>query len=326
MRLSPFNIRDRPTLMSQDPLSDVLSTLFPVTHVAGAFDLGGAWAIRFPAHDGLKVYAVASGRAWLSVEGEAVPLRLSAEDCVILPSGRSFTIARDLSFASTGIDKIPEEAWSDRTATINGGGDTVLLAGHFAFTGPQTAMLLGAMPSILPLRDAAGQNGLRWLLERLREELSAEAPGHISAVRHLSHLLLVDTLRHYLSQSAGRTTGWLFAQSDPQIWRAAQAIHADPSHPWTIARLAATAGMSRSRFAERFRSLTGIPPMEYVTRWRMVLAQQRLRNGSDRIAAIAYSLGYTSEAAFSTAFKRVYGCAPMRYKNAECSNAGTSRR
>lgn len=91
------------------------------------------------------------------------------------------------------------------------------------------------------------------------------------------------------------------------------AIHEDPAHRWTLQELAARAGMSRSSFALRFRETVGVPAMDYLTRWRMLLASDRLENSDDPISAIATSLGYESESAFSTAFKRVIGRSPRQY-------------
>ena len=71
--------------------------------------------------------------------------------------------------------------------------------------------------------------------------------------------------------------------------------------------------MSRSTFALKFKETVGESPMEYLTRWRMLLAGDKLVNSSDPISAIALSLGYESESAFSTAFKRVMGCSPRQY-------------
>ncbi len=90
-------------------------------------------------------------------------------------------------------------------------------------------------------------------------------------------------------------------------------IHDDPAHGWTIQTLAERAGMSRSAFAVKFRQTVGASPMEYLTRWRMLLAGDRVVNSSDPISVISLSLGYGSEAGFSTAFKRVMGCSPRQY-------------
>ena len=71
-----------------DPLSDVLSLLKLRNTMVRGFDLAGPWSIQFPAHQGVKCYAVVSGQGWLSVEGVADPVRLEAGDCLLLPRGR----------------------------------------------------------------------------------------------------------------------------------------------------------------------------------------------------------------------------------------------
>ena len=102
---------------------------------------------------------------------------------------------------------------------------------------------------------------------------------------------------------------------DPLIVRALALLHADPARHWTLARIAAEAGASRSSLAERFTASIGWPPIEYLTRWRMQLAAEMLSDRSLKIAVVAQNVGYGSEAAFSRAFKRVRGCSPNRWRS-----------
>jgi AraC-like DNA-binding protein len=299
--------------MPPDPLSDILSLLTPDTCIAGGFDLGGEWSIRFEKHDGVKYFALVSGGAWLSVEGDPEPIRLEAGDCVLLPNGRRFVMARDPAITPLGIAALPESDWNGGIATLNDGGETMLLGGHFGFSGGHLDILLGSMPAIIRLRDEDDKVGLRWALERMRQELFAAQPGARLVIRHLAHLLLVQTLRLYLSRGFGEGAGWLFALGDPRIAAAIGAMHADPGARWTLPALASEAGMSRSKFALRFKNVSGYSPIEYLTRWRMLLACDRLTKGNEPISAIAASLGYESDAAFSTAFRRMIGCAPREY-------------
>lgn len=299
--------------MLADPLSDVLSLLKPHTYVVGGFDLGGEWSIQFEEHSGVKYYALVSGSAWLVVEGESDPIRLHAGDCVLLPNGRRFVVSGDLAAKAVPFAALPESDWNGGIVTVNGGGDTMLLGGHFAYSGAHTDMLLGTMPSVVCLRDENDKAGLRWALERMRHELNASHPGANVVVHHLAHLLLVQALRLYLSHGTGQGVGWLFALGDPKIAAAVEAIHASPGERWTLPALADKAGMSRSKFAARFKALSGFSPIDYLTRWRMLLACDRLIKRNEPISVIALSLGYESEAAFSTAFKRVMGCAPREY-------------
>ena len=130
----------------------------------------------------------------------------------------------------------------------------------------------------------------------------------------LSELLFVEAVREHLDRLPQTGTGWLAALRDPALARALSAIHARVGEPWTVDALAAEARLSRSAFAERFTEVLGVPPLTYLTRWRMQVAARRLRDSHHGIAAIAADLGYESEASFSRAFKREMGAAPGRYR------------
>jgi AraC-like DNA-binding protein len=90
-------------------------------------------------------------------------------------------------------------------------------------------------------------------------------------------------------------------------------MHDNPGHRWTLQELAERVGMSRSIFALRFKETVGETPMEYLTRWRMLLAGDRLMTPGNSVSDIALTLGYESESAFGKAFKRVMGCSPRQY-------------
>ena len=123
----------------------------------------------------------------------------------------------------------------------------------------------------------------------------------------------VQALRLHLTDTSAARVGWLFALADPQMSSALTALHDDPARRWTLQQLAAVAGMSRSSFAQRFKATVGTPPMDYLANWRMALAGGRLETTREPLSVIAQLVGYDSEAAFSTAFKRIMGCAPRQY-------------
>ncbi len=299
--------------MPVDPLSDVLSLLKPQTYIAGGFDLRDRWSIAFEPHTGIKCYALLSGSCWVVLEGLAEAVRLNAGDCVLLPNGRRFCLTNDLALQPTPFGELHPFEWRGGIATLNGGGETSILGGHFAFGGAHADMLLGAMPPVAHLREDRDKMNLRWALERMLQELVEAQPGGVLVAQHLAHMMLVQALRLYLSGLAGRHVGWLFALADPQLAAAIGAIHAEPGTRWTLPMLADKAGMSRSGFARAFGTTVGNSPIEYLTRWRMLLAGTRLTDGNQPVAAIAVSLGYNSESAFSTAFRRVMGCSPREY-------------
>jgi AraC-like DNA-binding protein len=121
-------------------------------------------------------------------------------------------------------------------------------------------------------------------------------------------------LRAYVEQ-APLPPGWLQALTDERLRPALTLMHAEPGRPWRLDELARAAAMSRTSFAERFRAVAGVPPLTYLNRWRMLLAQQALRGGDVRVGSLASELGYASESAFSTAFKREVGTSPLHYRH-----------
>lgn len=295
-----------------DALSDVLSLLKPASYMFRSVDAAGDWAIGFEAHRGINCYAVLKGQAWLAVDGVADVL-LGEGDCVLLPRGLAFRIG-------SALDVAPADAWDLFPAveeggviSINGGGDVFGVGGYFAFESRHADILLDVLPPIVHIRQASDRAVLISAMERITEELRTPLPGGFLMARHLAHLVLLQALRIILANGPDGGSGWIYGLADRQVGAALNALHGDPARKWTIQALADVAAMSRSTFALRFRERVGASPIDYLTRWRMLLAADRLVTTRDPIGVIAPALGYDSESAFSTAFRRVMGCAPRDY-------------
>jgi AraC-like DNA-binding protein len=304
-----------------DPLSEVLALLKPQSLISGGFMVPGDMAIDFPKHQGIKCYAMLTGQCWLAVEGVPEPVLLHAGDCFILPRGLPFRIATDLSlepvlytdaFARLGMRREAPEVIT---------GARYIAGGFFRFTGGHAEILLHSLPPIVHIRREADKAAMRWSLERMREELRDPQPGGSLIAQQLAYMMLIQALRLHLADTSSAGPGWLSALSDKHMSIAITSMHNDPGHPWTLQSLAERVGMSRSVFALRFRETVGATPMEYLARWRMLLAADRLKNSSDRLSAIAQSLGYESESAFGKAFRRVMGCSPRKYTRSTASCA-----
>ena len=296
-----------------DPLSDVLSLLKPRSYMSGGWDVGGDWSIRFEKHEGVKVYALVSGQCWLVVDGVPDPIHVHAGDCFLLPRGWPFRLTSDLALPPTDFRQFFHQPLNGAVATINGGGACFGVGGHFAFSGKHADILLRILPPIVHIRKESDKATMRWSLRQMMHELRDPQPGSILVAEHLASMMLVQALRLNLAEGLRGGIGWLYALADPQMSAAINAMHAAPAHPWTLQKLAECAGMSRSTFALKFKQTVGDSPMEYLTRWRMLLAGDKLLHPGDSVASIAQSLGYDSESAFSTAFKRVMGSSPRQY-------------
>jgi AraC-like DNA-binding protein len=296
-----------------DPLSDVLSLLKPRSYMAGGFDAGGDWSLQFQKHEGIKCYAVVSGQCWLAVQGVVEPVLLKAGECFLLPRGLPFRLASDLALSPQDALELLRRRREAGVGVINGGGDCMLVGGHFVFNGRHTSILLEALPPISHVHKESDRESLRWSLEKLVQELKERRPGCVLIAQHMAHMMLVQALRLVLAEEESNGVGWLYALADPQIGGAIGALHSDPAQRWTLETLAQHVGMSRSTLALKFKQTVGASPMEYLTRWRMLLAGDRLVHSSQPVSVIAQALGYESDSAFSTAFKRVMGCSPRQY-------------
>ena len=299
-----------------DPLSDVLSFLKPRSQYCAGLDAAKDWSFAFPAHEGIKFTAILRGACWACVDGVDQPIRFHEGDCFLLNSGRHFVLASDPAMPPENSDAVMEAALRDGIAVHNGGSEVLLISGRFDFSSHHASKLLDALPPIIHVPRASGEAGvLRWSLDQLVSELRNPQPGGALVSVHLVHLMLVQVMRLHLANASGDApTGWFRALSDRQISAAINAMHGDPSRRWTLGELANVAGMSRTIFAQRFRSLAGATAIDYLTRWRMLIAADRLRGGDEGIASIAFSLGYESESAFSTAFKRTMSMSPTQYR------------
>jgi AraC-like DNA-binding protein len=300
--------------MSGDPFSDILRFTRAETLVTGGLTAGGSWAIRFPAPEKIKFFAVVKGKCWVRIDGEDAPGRVGAGDVGLLSAQRAFVLSSDLHAEpvdAMGVFK----GGSNNTAHLGHGEDFSYLGGHVQLDPASRQLLADALPPWIHVPAASPQAAaFQWLLEQLVHERSADMPGAGLASEQLAQLLFIQILRAHLSTSKAFPAGWLRALADSRIAPALRSMHSDPGRAWGLAELAKAAAMSRTTFAVNFKAAVGVAPLSYLTAWRMQLAQRALREDDVSVADLARSLGYASESAFSNAFKRTTGSAPNRYR------------
>jgi AraC-like DNA-binding protein len=311
----PVFLRER-TKMT-DPLSDMLSLVEARSVLSGRLHAGDVWAVRFPPPEKIKFSALLRGECWLAMEGLAAPVRLEAGDVVVVYGQRSFVLASDVAMEPVDARDVFRNA-PDGVATVGSGGDTFLFGGHVALDPGRARLLMDVLPPLIHVRSSRPEAGaLRWLLEQLVGELSSDRLGAGLASAHLAQLMFVQILRIYLADPAQASDpGWVRALADERIAPALRLMHGNPGRSWTLGELARASAMSRTTFATRFKEAAGVAPLTYLQGWRMRLAERALRGGAAPIASVALSLGYTSESAFSNAFKRAVGVSPKRYRSA----------
>lgn len=161
---------------------------------------------------------------------------------------------------------------------------------------------------------ADGDDPLSALIAFALTESRQTRGGERCLLMRLSEVMFVEVLRRYLRSESDSRSGWLAALRDPLVGRTLALLHQDITVNWTLQKLAEHIGASRSTLAERFSQVVGLPPMRYLTRWRMQVAANRLRDTTVKVYAVANEAGYDSEEAFSRAFKRVVGVTPRVWR------------
>ena len=309
------NMRDNPN-MQVDPFSEIL-TLVRAQHIlSGGFWAGGRWAIRFPVPEAAKFAAVVKGACWLKLEDlEEPPVRLETGDVILLNGRYPLVMSSDLGVKPTPAAKVFANA-ANGIAEWNGGKDFFNIGGHLELDETCANLLLDALPPLIHVRATSPEAAtLQWMLRQLIAEMTTELPGTKLASSQLAQLMLVHILRGHLDTQGATPPGWLRALRDKRITTVLRLMHGDPSHAWSLDELAKSATMSRTNFALRFKELVGVAPLTYLAQWRMRLAVRSLTEEDRPLSDLALSVGYTSESAFSNAFKRIVGIAPKRYQS-----------
>lgn len=295
-----------------DPLSEVLTLLRLQGAISGGFPVEAQTALVFAPHQGIKCYCVVEGCCWVAVDGNQQPLLLETGDCVFLTSGKSFSLATHPTAKRQPF--VPPDSETGALTQVTPDQGAFILGGRYTFDSALADILLQALPAIIPVREGTGTNIMRSAMECLREEIQTSQPGGVLLSQQLVQIMLVQALRVFLQQEGEERIGWLFALCDPQLKAALNLMHADPAFPWTLQELAHRTGMSRTVFAKKFKSRVGMTPMRYLSRWRMLLAGERLRSSREPISQISFSAGYDTESAFGRAFKKEWGCSPREHR------------
>ncbi|MFM0060182.1 AraC family transcriptional regulator [Paraburkholderia phytofirmans] len=302
------------TRMKTDPFSDILKLTQAQSLVTGGFSAGGPWAVRFPAPDKIKFFAVVKGRCWVRVEGHPEPARFETGDVGLLSAQRWSILSSDLETEPVEAMDIFSRAGRS-TAQLGNGSEFAHIGGHVLLDPVSGPLLLGVLPPWIHIRASSPQAAIfSWLLDQLVEERAAGQPGAQLASAQLSQLLFIQILRAHLMTSGSLDAGWLRALSDTRIAPALRMMHGDPARSWHLDELAKACAMSRTTFAYHFKAVAGVAPLTYLTGWRMRLAERALGDDVTSVSVVAQALGYASESAFSHAFKRVTGKSPKAYR------------
>jgi AraC-like DNA-binding protein len=296
-----------------NPLDDIIALLRPHAAFSKPISGRGHWGVRYAATHSPSFCVVLEGQCWLAMEGRA-PLRLEKGDFLLLTTTPAFAL-----YSKPGVryvSGIPSRT-GVRHGEPKGRPDFRMLGGTFETELANGKLLLALLPGRIHIRSAESDTSrLSRIVSLIMEEYSGARPGRDLILGRLLEILLVDSLRSHELDPGNMATGLIAGLRDPSISRVLGAMHARVQHGWTVANLAEHVGMSRSAFAARFSEKVGCAPMEYLSLWRMSLAQDALRRGGVGLEELAEDIGYQSASAFSTAFRKKVGCAPSVFARA----------
>lgn len=316
---------------------DVLSDVLKVVRLDGALffhgEFSAPWCFKssesaaisaclsFRAGHLIIFHFLTEGRAYAKLE-DGTREELTAGDIVVFPHG-------DAHFIGNGPPVKPVDSFKTfgpnlmegvKVARYGGGGElTRFVCGFLACEPRLSQVFLAGLPSILKVHVVNEPSG-QWLENSIRYSVSQMSgssgsnDGTSVVLAKLSEVLFMETLRCYINALPPGQTGWLAGARDPFIGQALALLHKEPARPWTVEDLARRVGLSRTRFADRFRHFLGEPPMAYLARWRVKLGAELLQSTEDSVAEVAATVGYGSEAAFNRAFKRELDCPPAQWR------------
>ncbi|HEF5787750.1 AraC family transcriptional regulator [Burkholderia multivorans] len=251
-------------------------------------------------------------------------MQLEAGDAILLPHGSMHTLVSDPDVPCREIGGFEVARICDSVASVasagaaadgavadSAGGDALIFSACMELDLGGMQPLVGTMPEFMHVGTLlARYPEIRPMLDAMERESCAERAGFAGILARLADVVAAFIVRGWVECGCGDASGWVQALREPKLGRAIVALHRDPGRNWSVAELAAEAGVSRSVFAERFLAATGMTPVRYLTELRMRLAARWIARDREAIETVAYRLGYGSLAAFSRAFKRVVGRPP----------------
>lgn len=291
--------------MSMDALTPVLRQLRLRAHIFLHANFCGVWAVDTSGRKKAAFHVVAHGDCWLHFADSAVPIPLQAGDLLVLPRDKPHCIS------SEPVPPGPDVPLNRPSENAGDADSTGLICGYFEFDSRAWNPVVEALPDAVVLHrgEDAGAESMDILIRLMIDEAGKAQSGADVLLDRLGDALFVLVVRAVMRR-APLDAGYLAALADKRLALALRAMHAEPSRPWTLDALGQTAGLSRAAFAVSFHRKVGMTPLHYLTRWRMQLAREWLNNPELAMIDIAERVGYSSEAAFSRAFKREFGLSP----------------
>lgn len=303
------------TPLEDSPLSKILNYLSINDVYCSESQLYKPWAIRIPSFQNTMMYHfVLEGSLTIEIQGET--FELNKGEFLLLPKNIPHNVFNGETTYFTDFNNLPIQVINERFERLTYGRDgelTRLFCGSMTCEHPLANRIINKLPKYIKLnnQNAFTEEALASLITEESQELDVGASAVIS---RLAEVLVITAIRNNINTSNKDSFAWLKALDDRRIMNALELIHQSPETHWTLEDLAKEVGMSRTSFANNFKTLIGNSPIEYLTSWRISLAYSKLMNSNASILSIAMDFGYKYESAFSRAFKKIIGSTPSEVR------------
>ncbi|MGU7773398.1 AraC family transcriptional regulator [Burkholderia sp. MR1-5-21] len=312
-------------LSAPDNVHDLVSELLMGMRLSGVeyrrIQVARPFGVRFDNAPGRAQFHFVGRGPVLLRDALGTTVRLEAGDAILLPHGGVHALVSDPDASCRAIDGFAAAKICDTVASVDtakhacgaavDADDALIFSGCMELDLGGMQPLVTTMPQVMHVGTLlARYPEIRPMLDAMERESCTARAGFAGILARLADVVAAFIVRGWVECGCGDATGWVQALREPKLGRAIIALHRDPGRNWSVAELAAEAGVSRSVFAERFLAATGMTPVRYLTELRMRLAAQWIARDREAIETVAYRLGYGSLAAFSRAFKRVVGRPP----------------
>lgn len=297
-----------------DVLADVLAVTRFGNSYLGYTTFAPPWGFKIEPARVATFHIASRGSCWLITGSDSAPIHLNQGDVALIAHGEGHILTNHPDTEIRDYDTVANSQPENARAIS---GSTDLFCGAFYFEQHNLHPLLSLLSPVihLPADQTLNNDKLQVLIRLLMQENCESEPGSTAVKQQLMNILFVYIVRAWLELQPERSAGWLGALRDPRIGKILTLIHESPQQRWTVDKLASSASMSRAAFAKRFNDLVGESPLAYVTRWRMDLAANLLRESNSPIIVVASKVGYDSETAFSKIFRRSRGLPPGQYRS-----------
>jgi len=296
-----------------DVLSDILRKVKISSAVYFKYDFSSPWGMDVPKASFAKFHILTRGQCILKLKNKLI--RLYAGDIVVLPLGTEHWLA-DLESSERKMGQEVMDCILSGKSIFEG--DKIaatLICGHVKFDNSIDHPFIKELPEIIHITNY-DKKELSWLesiLNLVIQEAGVEKSGSNIIVNKLAEVMFIFVLRAFIQRKTSEI-GFLAAIQDERMSKVLKAIHTSPEKDWQLFSLAQLAGMSRTGFSNKFKSLTGDTPLNYITQWRILHAQELLKESNKSVGEIAEMVGYQSEAAFNRVFKKRVTQTPLKYR------------